>query len=326
MDPSLSKLVLRLHEVVGEGYILVGDAACFVDPLFSSGVHLALMAGVLAAAYVTTALKDPSMGAHAGRVYKDLYYKEYNHFHDLAALFYSSNRTTDSYFWEARRLLGHGHLSPRQAFLHAVAGQPPRSYERVVLEQGEAPAEFVHSVRSMEAERVARRAQLATILNQTDIQRTTLYRLLPRLDSGVKVERQPILAEGEFVWGYVLRTAGYPEGIPCSGLVARLASLIDGNTSVGALVAKLWGERQLNARDRAPCPGSLAVTLRRRHHWRIAGVVTEEPWVHDIGPGREYRVQSRGRTRWDRPVVWLIGRRTHDAHAEPSGRGMPLPL
>ena len=162
----------------------------------------------------------------------------------MAALFYSSNRTTDSYFWEARRLLGHGHLSPRQAFLHAVAGQPPRSYERVVLEQGEAPAEFVHSVRSMEAERVARRAQLATILNQTDIQRTTLYRLLPRLDAGVKVERQPILAEGEFVWGYVLRTAGYPEGIPCSGLVARLVSLIDGDTSVGALVAKLGEGRE----------------------------------------------------------------------------------
>ena len=96
----------------------------------------------------------------------------------------------------------------------------------------------------MEAERVARRAQLATILNQTDIQRTTLYRLLPRLAAGVKVERQPILAEGEFVWGYVLRTAGYPEGIPCSGLVARLVSLIDGDTSVGALVAKLGEGRE----------------------------------------------------------------------------------
>ncbi len=231
-------------EVVGEGYILVGDAACFVDPLFSSGVHLALMAGVLAAAYVTTALKDPSMRAAAGRVYKDLYYKEYHHFHDMAALFYSSNRTTDSYFWEARRLLGQGHLSPRQAFLHAVAGQPPRSYERVVLEQGEAPAEFVHSVRSMESERVARRTQLATTLNQADMQRTPLDRLVPHLDVGVKVERQPILAEGEFVWGYVLRTAGYPEGIPCSGLVARLTSLIDGHTSVGALVAKLGEGRE----------------------------------------------------------------------------------
>src|SRR5215471_17281604 len=101
-------------EVVGDGYILVGDAACFVDPLFSSGVHLALMAGVLAAAYVTTALKDPSMQEAAGRVYKELYYKEYDHFRSLAQLFYSSNGTTESYFWEARRLLrAEEHLSPR---------------------------------------------------------------------------------------------------------------------------------------------------------------------------------------------------------------------
>src|SRR5215510_13456049 len=88
-------------EVVGDGYILVGDAACFIDPLFSSGVHLALMAGVLAAAYVTTVLKDPSMQAAAGRVYKELYYKEYDHFRAMAQLFYSSNRTVESYFWEA---------------------------------------------------------------------------------------------------------------------------------------------------------------------------------------------------------------------------------
>jgi flavin-dependent dehydrogenase len=235
-------------EVVGDGYILVGDAACFVDPLFSSGVHLALMAGVLAAAYVTTALKDSSMRDAAGRVYKDLYYKEYSHFHDMAVLFYSSNRTVDSYFWEARRLLGNTDLSPRQAFLHAVAGQPPRSYERMVLERGEAPAEFVHSVRLLESARAARHAQLATILNQTDIQRTTFYRTVPGLDAGVKVERQPILAEGEFVWGYVLRTSGYPEGIPCSGLIARLVSLIDGATSVGALVAKLGDGREANER------------------------------------------------------------------------------
>ena len=93
------------ERVVGDGYILVGDAACFVDPLFSSGVHLALMSGVLAAAYVTTALKDASMRDAAGCVYRELYYKEYGHFREMAKLFYSSNRTSDSYFWEARRLL-----------------------------------------------------------------------------------------------------------------------------------------------------------------------------------------------------------------------------
>jgi hypothetical protein len=206
------------------------------------------MAGVLAAAYVRTALKDPSMCAAAGRVYKDLYYKEYGHFHEMAALFYASNRTVDSYFWEARRLLGNHDLSPRQAFIHAVAGQPPRGYERVVLEHGEAPQEFVHSVRLVESERAARRAQLSSVLSHTDHRHTTLYRAVPRLAAGVRVERKPVLAEGEFVWGYALVTAGYPEGTPCSGLVARLVSLIDGDTSVGALLARLGESREASER------------------------------------------------------------------------------
>ena len=92
--------------VVGDGFILVGDAACFVDPLFSSGVHLALSAGILAAAYVTTALKDPALAVAAAPVYQELYYSHYNRFHEMAKLFYSSNRTVESYFWEARRILG----------------------------------------------------------------------------------------------------------------------------------------------------------------------------------------------------------------------------
>jgi flavin-dependent dehydrogenase len=232
-------------EVVGDGYILVGDAACFVDPLFSSGVHLALMAGVLAAAYVTTVLKDPSMHAAAGRVYKEMYYKEYDHFRAMAQLFYSSNRTVESYFWEARRQLGAAeHLSPRHAFIRAVAGQPPRGYERVVLEHGQAPTPFVDSVHAVEAERTARRAQLVAVArSHPDITRTSLYHAVPRLASGIAVQRKPVIAAGEFVWGDVLTTAGYPEGMPCSPLVAQLVSLIDGHSSVAELLARLCAGR-----------------------------------------------------------------------------------
>ncbi|HEY5868247.1 MAG TPA: FAD-dependent oxidoreductase [Candidatus Tectomicrobia bacterium] len=228
-------------EVVGDGYILVGDAACFVDPLFSSGVHLALMAGVLAAAYVTTVLKDPGMHEAASRVYKEMYYKEYDHFRAMAQLFYSSNRTVESYFWEARRRLGAAaHLSPRHAFIRAVAGQPPRGYERVVLEHGQAPTQFVDSVHVVEAERTARRAQfMAVARSHPDITRTSLYHAVPRLAPGITVQRKPVIAAGEFVWGDVLTTAGYPEGMPCSRLVAQLVSLIDGHSSVAELLARL---------------------------------------------------------------------------------------
>ena len=80
-------------------------------------------------------------------MYQQLYYKEYGHFRELARLFYSSNRTADSYFWEARRLLDNDpSLTPRQSFIQAVAGQPARGYERVVLSHGLAPAAFGDSV------------------------------------------------------------------------------------------------------------------------------------------------------------------------------------
>jgi clorobiocin biosynthesis protein Clo-hal/halogenation protein CepH len=247
--------------IVGDGYILVGDAACFVDPLFSSGVHLAVMAGVLAAAYVTTALKDTSLREAAGRVYTELYTKEYDHFRAMAQLFYASNRTADSYFWEARRLLGGADtVSPRQAFIHAVAGQSPRGYERVVLERGEAPAPFVTGVQTVEADRQARQARLAAARIHTDLTRTTLYQAVPRLAPGVAVQRKPVLAAGEFVWGQVLITAGYPEGTPCSDLVAQLVSDIDGHTSVAELLATLCADRE--ATQRAQIATSVLAALQ----------------------------------------------------------------
>ena len=125
------------RELAGEGFALAGDAACFIDPLFSSGVHLALSSGVLAAAYATSALKDPELGRAAAAVYDEQYRRQYQHFRELARLFYASNRTVDSYFWEARRITGGDEAEPaRLAFVRAVAGQPPAGYERAVLAHG----------------------------------------------------------------------------------------------------------------------------------------------------------------------------------------------
>jgi len=246
-------------QVVGDGYILVGDAACFVDPLFSSGVHLACMSGVLAAAYVTTALRDPSLQHPAGQVYKELYYKEYEHFHAMAQLFYSSNRTADSYFWTARQLLGQESiLSPRHAFIHAVAGQPPRGYERAVLEQGEAPAQFQQSVAQLEADRTARRQQWLAE-RRDDPAHQALLQSVPHRADGVEAQRKPVIADGEFVWGYVLLTAGYPEGLPCSRLVAQLVSLMDGQRSVHEMLSSILDAA--DAQQRQQLAASVLKTL-----------------------------------------------------------------
>ena len=218
----------RCRSLYGPGYILTGDAGCFIDPLFSSGVHLALTSATLAAAAVVSALSDPSLAAPAGQMYQQLYYKEYGHFRELARLFYSSNRTADSYFWEARRLLDDDpSLTPRQSFIRAVAGQPARGYERAALAQGVAPPAFGASVAAVATERQRRQAQPVS----------PAARL--RLADGARLQRQPTLADGEFVWGYGLVTDGYPEGLPCSGLVARLLHGLDGVATVSEVIASL---------------------------------------------------------------------------------------
>ena len=218
----------RCKSLSGPGYILVGDAGCFIDPLFSSGVHLALTYAALAAVVVASALEDPTIAAAAGRMYELMYYREYGHFRELARLFYSSNRTADSYFWEARRLLEDDpSLTPRQSFIQLVAGQPARGYERAVLSKGLLPSAFGDSVAAVETERSRRRKE----------------GLPPdarlRLADGVRLQRQPVLADDRFVWGVGLVTDAHPEGIPCSALVSHLLSGLDGKGTASDAIAAL---------------------------------------------------------------------------------------
>jgi len=51
----------------GANYLLVGDAYCFIDPVFSSGVMLAMNSGVAAAETIDTCLKDPARSRAALR-------------------------------------------------------------------------------------------------------------------------------------------------------------------------------------------------------------------------------------------------------------------
>ena len=49
----------------GQDYLLLGDAFAFIDPVFSSGVWLAMHSGVVGADTIDTCLKDPSAKAAA---------------------------------------------------------------------------------------------------------------------------------------------------------------------------------------------------------------------------------------------------------------------
>jgi flavin-dependent dehydrogenase len=230
--------------VAGDGYVLAGDAACFIDPLFSTGVHLALSAGVMAAALVTSALKDPAIGEPAAKVYQELYYHQYGLFRELARLFYASNRTVDSYFWEARRIIGADEtMVPRDAFIRAAAGQPPRGYERVVLEQGVAPEGVLEGVRAVEGERSARQREVEALRADAN----GLGCRVPVLTEGARVERKPVLGEGEFVWGHAIVAPDRPD-VPVSAAVAALVALLDGRTDVAGIVERAGAGLEADAK------------------------------------------------------------------------------
>ena len=219
------------QRMAGDGWVLVGDAACFIDPLFSSGVHLAMMSGVMAAAYVHAAQSDSTIREPAARVYEGLYRTEYSHFRELARLFYASNRTMESYFWEARRILASADdEESRLSFIRAVAGQSPRGYERAVLDRGDLPTGLRQSIHEVESTRRTR---------ADGFDPASALDAVPVATEGVRLDRKPVFADGEFQWSIVLISPQRPNGVPISDLVAALLSRIDGRLTTRQLIARL---------------------------------------------------------------------------------------
>ncbi|MGC2201968.1 MAG: NAD(P)/FAD-dependent oxidoreductase [Stellaceae bacterium] len=58
------------RQYAGDGYILVGDAASFIDPLFSSGVMMAMSSAAFGAEVVHTWLNDRKLGKKLMRNYE----------------------------------------------------------------------------------------------------------------------------------------------------------------------------------------------------------------------------------------------------------------
>ena len=53
----------RASRMTGEGWVLVGDAFCFLDPMYSSGVYLALKSGEMAADAIIDAINKEDFSA-----------------------------------------------------------------------------------------------------------------------------------------------------------------------------------------------------------------------------------------------------------------------
>jgi halogenation protein CepH len=110
----------------GPGYLLSGDAACFIDPVFSTGVHLACLSGYLAAGTLESLLDGSGQEGKteaALRAYDERYRAAFERYLTFLYFFYDHHADPDSYFWQARKILSpETALEARQSFVRLLSG------------------------------------------------------------------------------------------------------------------------------------------------------------------------------------------------------------
>ncbi|MFC7745505.1 tryptophan 7-halogenase [Nocardiopsis composta] len=104
------------------GIALIGDAACFIDPVFSTGVHLATYGGLLAARSVNSVLAGDLPEERVFTEFESRYRREYAVFYEFLSAFYDMQVHEDSYFWKARKVTRAEGLGDMEAFTTLVGG------------------------------------------------------------------------------------------------------------------------------------------------------------------------------------------------------------
>lgn len=103
------------------GMVLVGDAACFIDPVFSFGVHLATYSALLAARSINSTIAGITDEESSFSEFDRRYRREYSVLHDFLVSFYSMQTDENSYYWSAKKVTG-STRSELESFVDLVGG------------------------------------------------------------------------------------------------------------------------------------------------------------------------------------------------------------
>ncbi len=107
----------------GPGYLMIGDAAAFVDPLFSTGVMLALKSASVAAATTGAILDDPEREAEYQKGYEHSYRDFFDTVVSFVRYFYDARRQRVDYWSRAQELIDPvRELEERADFIRLVSG------------------------------------------------------------------------------------------------------------------------------------------------------------------------------------------------------------
>ena len=105
----------RCRPFAGEGYYLVGDAAAFIDPIFSTGVYVATIGALKAADALTEVLRERTTPAKARRDYV-------RHMEGGTSVFFKLIRQYYDHSFRELFLNGVGPHDIHRAVLAALAG------------------------------------------------------------------------------------------------------------------------------------------------------------------------------------------------------------
>jgi len=112
------------RQFTGPGWMMVGDAACFTDPILSGGVDFAIRGGCNAAVAVLRAAAEPLETAAIMGAYQHQLREEFGAYLRLARYWYGNNRAVEGLFWKMHEFIPVSSIStPLRAFVYQTSGE-----------------------------------------------------------------------------------------------------------------------------------------------------------------------------------------------------------
>ena len=110
----------RPSRLVGPGFLLLGDAGNFIDPIWSTGIMLATTGARLAARAIRESFRAGAPQALAD--YEATMQQLVGRYRRFIYFFYRTNAAPENYFWQAYSMLPTA-TDPQDAFIRLVSGR-----------------------------------------------------------------------------------------------------------------------------------------------------------------------------------------------------------
>jgi len=151
--------------ITGPGYFLIGDAASFIDPLLSTGVHLATHSSLLCAASVASILRGEVTEEQAMMFFDQSYRLAYLRLMVIVSGLYAQYNGKETYFWQAQILTHHDYDDSNainEAFLFVVSGME----DMLDAEKGPRALDLSEMANGMSEEEALKTAAMYNVYNK----------------------------------------------------------------------------------------------------------------------------------------------------------------